>query len=121
MKIIPAIDIQNGSCVRLVKGNFNQSTTYNKSPDKQAKFFFENGFDHIHIIDLDGTQNGKKINTDIASRIANDLGLKVQFGGGIREIHDIDNLFKFPTHIYFKSNDFCCIRVLETLTEFQMK
>lgn len=92
MKIIPAIDIQNGSCVRLVKGNFNQSTTYNKSPDKQAKFFFENGFDHIHIIDLDGTQNGKKINTDIAARIANDLGLKVQFGGGIREIHDIDNL-----------------------------
>jgi len=92
MKIIPAIDIQNGSCVRLVKGDFNQSTTYNNSPYNQAKFFFENGFNHIHIIDLDGTQVGEKINVDIASKIANDLGLKVQFGGGIREIHDIDRL-----------------------------
>ena len=53
---------------------------------------FENGFNHIHIVDLGGTQVGEKINADIASKIANDLELKVQFGGGIREIHDIDRL-----------------------------
>ena len=92
MKILPAIDIKDGKCVRLVKGDFSRSTTYNNSPIKQAEEFKNLGFDFLHIIDLDGASEGYRINIDIVDQIIQNFGLKVQLGGGIREINDIKKL-----------------------------
>ena len=89
MIIFPAIDIKNGKCVRLIKGEFDKITTYENSPINQAKIYFENGFNHIHVVDLDGAIQGKSVNSNIIKEIVRDVSLKVQIGGGIRTIEDI--------------------------------
>jgi len=89
MIIFPAIDIKNGKCVRLVKGDFKKMTSYENSPIEQADKFFQSGFNNIHIIDLDGALQGKMINYDIIKKIIQKFKLKVQIGGGIRTIDDI--------------------------------
>jgi len=89
MIIFPAIDIKNGKCVRLVKGDFKKMTSYDNSPIEQADKFFQSGFNNIHIIDLDGALQGKMINYDIIKKIIQKFKLKVQIGGGIRTIEDI--------------------------------
>ena len=66
MKVIPAIDIKNGKCVRLKKGNFSDITLYSGSPLEQARLFKDNGFDFIHVIDLDGAKKGERINNRIS-------------------------------------------------------
>tara|TARA_X000000950_G_scaffold188778_1_gene228193 strand:+ start:2395 stop:3111 length:717 start_codon:yes stop_codon:yes gene_type:complete len=91
MKVLPAIDIKNGNCVRLKKGNFKNVKVYSDSPVEQANHFKNNGFDFIHIVDLDGALNGKRVNIKIIDEIIN-LGINVQLGGGIRSISDIKNL-----------------------------
>ena len=91
MIIFPAIDIKNGKCVRLVKGDFNQMTSYEKSPFDQAKIYFENGFSNIHVVDLDGALQGKSSNSNIIKKILKNLKLKIQIGGGIRTIDEVDN------------------------------
>jgi len=90
MIIFPAIDIKDGKCVRLIKGDFNQITPYEKSPFDQAQIFFESGFKNIHIVDLDGALNGKSSNSNMVKEILKNLKLKIQIGGGIRTIDDID-------------------------------
>jgi len=90
MIIFPAIDIKNGKCVRLVKGDFNQMTSYDNTPFDQAKIYFQNGFKNIHIVDLDGALSGKSSNTNIIKEIIKNLKLKIQIGGGIRTIDDIN-------------------------------
>ena len=94
MIIFPAIDIKDGKCVRLVKGDFNQMTSYNKSPFDQAKIYFQSGFKNIHIVDLDGALQGKSFNSNIIKEIIKNLKLKIQIGGGIRTIDDIDSWIK---------------------------
>ena len=94
MIIFPAIDIKDGKCVRLVKGDFNQMTSYEKSPYDQAKIYFENGFNNIHIVDLDGALQGKSFNSNIVKEILKNLKLKIQVGGGIRTIEEVDNWVK---------------------------
>ena len=94
MIILPAIDIKDGKCVRLVKGDFNQMTSYNKSPFDQAKIYFQSGFKNIHIVDLDGALQGKSFNSNIIKEIIKNLKLKIQIGGGIRTIDDIDSWIK---------------------------
>jgi len=94
MIIFPAIDIKDGKCVRLIKGDFNQMTSYEKSPFDQAKIFFENGFKNIHIVDLDGALNGKSSNSNMVKEILKNLKLKIQVGGGIRTIDDIGSWVK---------------------------
>jgi phosphoribosylformimino-5-aminoimidazole carboxamide ribotide isomerase len=94
MIIFPAIDIKDGKCVRLIKGDFNQITSYEKSPFDQAKMYFENGFKNIHIVDLDGALQGKSSNSNIVKEILKNLKLKIQIGGGIRTIDDVDNWLK---------------------------
>jgi len=89
MIIFPAIDIKDGKCVRLIKGEFDKITTYENSPINQAKIYFENGFNHIHVVDLDGALQGKSVNSNIIKEIVRDVSLKVQIGGGIRTIEDI--------------------------------
>jgi len=94
MIIFPAIDIKDGKCVRLIKGDFNQMTSYEKSPFDQAKMYFQNGFKNIHIVDLDGALQGKASNSNIVKEILKNLKLKIQIGGGIRTIDDVDNWVK---------------------------
>ena len=94
MIIFPAIDIKDGKCVRLIKGDFNQMTSYEKSPFDQAKIYFQNGFKNIHIVDLDGALQGKPSNSNIVKEILKNLKLKIQIGGGIRTIDDVDNWIK---------------------------
>ena len=94
MIIFPAIDIKDGKCVRLIKGDFNQMTSYEKSPFDQAKIYFQNGFKNIHIVDLDGALQGKPSNTNIIKEILKNFKLKIQIGGGIRTIDDVDNWVK---------------------------
>ena len=94
MIIFPAIDIKDGKCVRLIKGDFNKMTSYAKSPFDQAKIFFENGFSNIHIVDLDGALRGKSSNSNIVKEILKSFKLKIQIGGGIRTIDEVDSWVK---------------------------
>ena len=94
MIIFPAIDIKDGKCVRLTKGDFNQMTSYEKSPFDQAKVYLENGFNNIHIVDLDGALQGKSSNSNIVKEILKNIKLKIQIGGGIRTMEDVENWVK---------------------------
>ena len=91
MIIFPAIDIKNGKCVRLYKGDFEKITYYNKSPINQATEFFQSGFKNIHIVDLDGALQGKSINFAVIKEIVKNVKLKIQIGGGIRTIESINS------------------------------
>ena len=90
MFIFPAIDIKDGKCVRLLKGDFNKITSYDKSPIDQAEVFFKSGFKDIHIVDLDGALFGKAKNSGIIKDIINKVKLRIQIGGGIRNIDSIN-------------------------------
>ncbi|MDC0205408.1 1-(5-phosphoribosyl)-5-[(5-phosphoribosylamino)methylideneamino]imidazole-4-carboxamide isomerase [Pelagibacteraceae bacterium] len=91
MIIFPAIDIKDGRCVRLVKGDFNKITSYKKSPFEQAKEYYENDFNNIHIVDLDGALNGVPSNSAVVKEIIKKIKIKIQIGGGIRTIDNIKN------------------------------
>ena len=91
MIIFPAIDIKDGKCVRLIKGDFEKITFYDKSPIDQATEFFQSGFKNIHIIDLDGALQGKSINSVAIKEIIKNVKLKIQIGGGIRTIDSINS------------------------------
>ena len=92
MRVIPAIDIKNGKCVRLMQGDFSKSTIYEISPLNQAKIFENAGFNLLHIVDLDGAANGLQSNISIIDSIIKSTEMNIQLGGGIRSIDDI-NLF----------------------------
>ena len=94
MIIFPAIDIKNGKCVRLVKGDFDHITSYENTPLDQAKKYAKNGFKNIHIVDLDGALKGKSSNAKIVKEILKHTKLKIQIGGGIRTINDIGSWLK---------------------------
>ena len=89
MKIFPAIDIKDKRCVRLVKGDFNNKTEYEISPVEQAGKFKEHGFKNLHIVDLDGALTGETVNLDIIQNIVSKFDLKVEIGGGIRNLESI--------------------------------
>ncbi len=82
--LLPAIDIRAGQCVRLVQGDFDQETVYGQSPFKVAESFVAQGAEWIHIVDLDGAKEGKPVNHEVISRIASQLNVRVEVGGGIR-------------------------------------
>ena len=92
MKIFPAIDIKGGKCVRLLKGDFNKSTEYKKSPIDQAKEFSDSGFQDLHIVDLDGALKGEPVNGELIEEICKLTKIRVQIGGGIRSIDHIKKL-----------------------------
>ena len=91
MIIFPAIDIKNNQCVRLIKGDFDNITSYKDTPIQQAKKYIENGFTNIHIVDLDGALEGKIINSSTIKEIINKYEIKIQLGGGIRSMEDIES------------------------------
>ena len=89
MIIFPAIDIKDGVCVRLIKGDFRQITSYENTPIDQATKYFQNGFNNIHIVDIDGALRGRAVNSFIINEIVKKIKSKIQIGGGIRTIDDI--------------------------------
>ena len=89
MKIFPAIDIKDKKCVRLVKGDFENKTEYEISPVEQARKYKDHGFKNLHIIDLDGALTGETVNRDIIKDIVVKFDLKVEIGGGIRNLDSV--------------------------------
>ncbi len=89
MKIFPAIDIKDKKCVRLVKGDFDNKTEYEISPIEQAGKYKNHGFKNLHVVDLDGALTGETINIDIIQDIVSKFDLKVEIGGGIRNLDSI--------------------------------
>ena len=89
MIIFPAIDIKDGVCVRLIKGDFRQITSYENTPIDQARTYFKNGFNNIHIVDIDGALHGRPVNSILIKEIITKVKTKIQIGGGIRTIDDI--------------------------------
>ena len=91
MKIFPAIDIKDKKCVRLLKGNFKNKKVYDLSPLDQAKKYKDFGFNYIHVVDLDGALTGETINLNIIEEIINKLNIKIEVGGGIRSVENLQN------------------------------
>ena len=89
MKIFPAIDIKDKKCVRLVKGDFDNKIEYEMSPVDQAGKYKDYGFKNLHIVDLDGALTGEIVNLDIIKNIVGKFDLKVEVGGGIRNLDSI--------------------------------
>ena len=89
MIIFPAIDIKDGVCVRLIRGDYRQITSYENSPIDQATKYFQNGFNNIHIVDIDGALHGRPVNSTTINEIVKKVKSKIQIGGGIRTIDDI--------------------------------
>lgn len=91
MRIIPAIDLKDGSCVRLFKGDFEQTTEYSKNPLEVSRRFSALDVQDLHIVDLDGARSGRQQNRAIVSSIASETGLQIQLGGGIRNQATVDD------------------------------
>ena len=90
MILFPAIDLKNGECVRLVRGDMTQATVFNVDPAAQAAAFQAQGFHYLHVVDLDGAFAGKPVNAGAVERILESTGMHVQLGGGVRDMKTID-------------------------------
>ncbi len=93
MRIIPAIDIIDGKCVRLTQGDYEQKKIYNEDPLEVAKMYEDAGITFLHLVDLDGARSGRIINTPVLERIASQTRLHIDFGGGIKRDADIETAF----------------------------
>ena len=93
IELIPALDIINGQCVRLTKGNYNQKTIYRDSPVEVAKEFEEIGFRRLHMVDLDGAKSKHIVNSQVLRHVTERTHLTVDFGGGIKTDEDIKKAF----------------------------
>ncbi|MBQ4093232.1 MAG: 1-(5-phosphoribosyl)-5-[Firmicutes bacterium] len=89
-QILPAIDMIDGQCVRLVQGDYDQKTVFAVDPVAKAKEFLALGADSIHLVDLDGAKAGHPVNGDIVKAIKKETGLFAEIGGGIRTMEDIE-------------------------------
>jgi len=94
MRIIPAIDIIDGKCVRLTKGDYATKKIYNENPLEVAKEFEANGIQYLHLVDLDGAKSNKIINQKVLEKIATGTKLQIDFGGGIKSNEDIRIAFE---------------------------
>ena len=93
MRIIPAIDIIDGKCVRLSKGDYDTKKIYNENPVEVAKEFEDFGIQYLHLVDLDGAKAKKIINQKVIESIAKNTNLIIDFGGGIRSEEDLQKAF----------------------------
>ncbi|MDX1543577.1 MAG: HisA/HisF-related TIM barrel protein, partial [Christiangramia sp.] len=94
MRIIPAIDIIEGKCVRLSKGDYNTKKIYNENPLEVAKSFEAHGIKYLHLVDLDGAKSSHIVNYRILEQIASKTSLKVDFGGGLKSDQDLKIAFE---------------------------
>lgn len=90
MILYPAIDLKDGACVRLVRGEMSQATVFNTDPGEQARAFQEQGFEWLHLVDLNGAFAGRPVNGDAVERILASVTIPVQLGGGIRDLATIE-------------------------------
>jgi len=94
MKIIPAIDIIDGKCVRLTKGDYAQKKVYADDPAEVARMFEDNGIKHLHVVDLDGAKSKHIVNLEVLQKITSSTRLIVDFGGGVKSDEDIQKAFR---------------------------
>ena len=97
IELIPAIDIIDGQCVRLTKGDYDQKTVYRDSPAEVANEFEQKGFKRLHVVDLDGAKSKHIVNDEVLRRITTETNLTVDFGGGIKTDEDIEKAFSAGT------------------------
>jgi phosphoribosylformimino-5-aminoimidazole carboxamide ribotide isomerase len=93
MRIIVALDIIEGKCVRLTKGDYNTKKVYNEDPLQVARQIEDNGLKYLHLVDLDGAKNKKVENLKVLEKIAEKTSLKIDFGGGLRTYEDVLTVF----------------------------
>ncbi|WP_299670172.1 1-(5-phosphoribosyl)-5-[(5-phosphoribosylamino)methylideneamino] imidazole-4-carboxamide isomerase [uncultured Polaribacter sp.] len=93
MRIIPAIDIIDGKCVRLTKGDYNTKKIYNEHPLEVAKEFEAAGIEYLHVVDLDGAKASQIVNYKVLEQIATKTNLKIDFGGGLKSDKDLEIAF----------------------------
>lgn len=93
MRIIPAIDIIDGQCVRLTQGDYDQKKVYNSDPLEVAKMFADHGITYLHLVDLDGAKAGTVQNLPVLEKIATHTNLVIDFGGGLRTTKDVQRVF----------------------------
>ena len=94
MRLIPAIDIIEGKCVRLSKGDYNTKKIYNESPLEVAKEFQDHGIEYLHLVDLDGAKSKHIVNHKVLEEIASKTNLKIDFGGGLKTDEDLRIAFE---------------------------
>lgn len=94
MRIIPAIDIIDGKCVRLSKGDYDTKKIYNEDPLEVARSFEDHGIQYLHLVDLDGAKSSHIVNHKILESIASKTALKVDFGGGLKTDKDLEIAFE---------------------------
>ncbi len=94
MRIIPAIDILEGKCVRLSKGDYNTKKIYNENPVEVAKQFEDSGIEYLHVVDLDGAKSKHIVNYNVLENIRKSTSLKIDFGGGLKSDKDLKIAFE---------------------------
>jgi phosphoribosylformimino-5-aminoimidazole carboxamide ribotide isomerase len=94
MRIIPAIDVINGKCVRLTKGDYSTQKIYNENPLEVAKEFEANGIKYLHLVDLDGAKSKHVVNHKVLEAIALNTSLEIDFGGGVKHNEDVKIAFE---------------------------
>ena len=94
MEILPAIDLREGKCVRLLQGDYDRQIDYRDDPVGQAREFEQLGAKWLHVVDLDGAREGKMANADVIAQIISNTGLNVEVGGGVRDEQTIHNLLQ---------------------------
>jgi phosphoribosylformimino-5-aminoimidazole carboxamide ribotide isomerase len=87
--LFPAIDLKSGECVRLLRGDMTQATVFNRDPAAQARAFAEQGFEYLHVVDLDGAFAGEPVNAEAVRRILSAVSIKMQLGGGVRDMKTV--------------------------------
>jgi len=96
MILLPAIDIQDGQCVRLRRGDFADATVFSSDPVERARMWEQEGAQALHVVDLDGARLGKLVNLALVEEIAETLSIPVEFGGGVRTIEDLKMISEGP-------------------------
>ena len=91
MILFPAIDLQEGMCVRLREGRMDTPTIFNRDPGAQARTFAEQGFEWLHVVDLDGAVAGRSLNAGAVARILGEVTIPVQIGGGVRTMEAVES------------------------------
>jgi phosphoribosylformimino-5-aminoimidazole carboxamide ribotide isomerase len=94
MRLIPAIDLIDGKCVRLSKGDYTTKKIYNENPLEVAKKFEAHGIEYLHLVDLDGAKSKHIVNHKVLERIASQTNLKIDFGGGLKSDEDLHIAFE---------------------------
>jgi phosphoribosylformimino-5-aminoimidazole carboxamide ribotide isomerase len=89
--LFPAIDLQEGMCVRLREGRMDTPTIFNRDPGAQARLFAEQGFEWLHVVDLDGAVAGKSLNAGAVARILSEVSIPVEIGGGVRTMQGVEH------------------------------